>query len=46
MAATVFTAMKQLCASGMSVLVAEQNLEWVTDFASRTYQLESGVLVS
>jgi branched-chain amino acid transport system ATP-binding protein len=46
MAATVFTAMKQLCASGMSVLVAEQNLDWVTDFAPRTYVLETGVLVS
>lgn len=45
MAKTVFTAMKQLCATGMTVLVAEQNMEWVTDFALRTYALESGVLV-
>jgi branched-chain amino acid transport system ATP-binding protein len=45
MAAAVFTAVRTLCSSGMAVLLAEQDMQWVTGFASRTYRLESGRLV-
>lgn len=45
MAETVFVAIRDICATGMSVLLAEQNLQWVTDFATRTYHLETGRVV-
>ena len=45
MAETVFIAIREICASGMSVLLAEQNLQWVTDFATRAYHLETGRVV-
>ncbi|MBW0089862.1 ABC transporter ATP-binding protein [Pseudonocardia sp. KRD-184] len=44
MAETVFTAIRQLCATGMAVLLAEQNMRWVSDFATRTYHLETGTI--
>jgi branched-chain amino acid transport system ATP-binding protein len=45
MAAAVFSALRELCSTGMAVLLAEQDLHWVTGFVSRTYRLETGSLV-
>ena len=45
MAETVFKAIEDLCSSGMSVLLAEQDLHWVTAFAARAFMLETGRIV-
>ncbi|MEI7547255.1 MAG: ABC transporter ATP-binding protein [Actinomycetota bacterium] len=45
MAESVFKAIEELCSSGMSVLLAEQDLHWVTAFAARAYVLETGRIV-
>lgn len=45
MAETVFVAIRTLCATGMSVLLAEQDMQWVSGFASRSYHLETGRVV-
>jgi branched-chain amino acid transport system ATP-binding protein len=45
MAESVFVAIRRLCATGMAVLLAEQDLQWVTGFATRNYKLETGRIV-
>jgi branched-chain amino acid transport system ATP-binding protein len=45
MAEAVFVAIKELCATGMSVILAEQDMQWVTGFATRTYHLDTGRVV-
>lgn len=45
MAEAVFEAVRDLCRSGMAVLLAEQDMRWVDGFASRCYLLETGRLV-
>jgi branched-chain amino acid transport system ATP-binding protein len=46
MAHTVFEAIRALCSGGLAVLIAEQNSDWVSGFAQRTYVLETGKLVT
>jgi branched-chain amino acid transport system ATP-binding protein len=46
MAETVFVAIRELCASGVAVILAEQDMRWVADFATRAYRLETGRLVA
>lgn len=45
MAEAVFEAIRTLCRTGMAVVLAEQDLFWVTGFASRSYRLETGRVV-
>jgi branched-chain amino acid transport system ATP-binding protein len=44
-AGPVFAAIEQMRASGVSLLVAEQNAQWVSGLAGRAYALESGVVI-
>jgi branched-chain amino acid transport system ATP-binding protein len=41
-AATVFAAIGRLRENGLSILIAEQNLDWLTGVASHTLEIESG----
>ena len=41
-AATAFEAIGRLRASGLCIVIAEQNLEWLTGITSHTLQIESG----
>lgn len=45
-AATAFAAIGRLRQTGVSVLIAEQNLEWLEGITSRSLELESGRMVS
>lgn len=45
-AATAFEAIEHLRRTGLSVLIAEQNLEWLAGVATRHVELESGRIVA
>jgi ABC-type branched-subunit amino acid transport system ATPase component len=38
----VFAAIGRLRENGLSILIAEQNLDWLTGVASHTLEIESG----
>lgn len=44
-AGPVFAAIEQMRTSGVSLLVAEQNAQWISGLAGRAYALESGTVV-
>jgi branched-chain amino acid transport system ATP-binding protein len=41
-AATAFEAIGAMCRAGLCILIAEQNLEWLTGITSHTIEIESG----
>jgi branched-chain amino acid transport system ATP-binding protein len=43
-AATVFEAIHRLSGTGLNVVIAEQNLDWIAEFAERVYFLENGMV--
>jgi branched-chain amino acid transport system ATP-binding protein len=45
-AATAFAAIGELRKTGLSVLIAEQNREWLAGITTRTLEIESGRLVA